>query len=213
MDRFKKALIDATNWYGVDKAGFDQKDLLPTGAVLAGYLLDATGAKDSGKYVTASVSKLRGDHGRKEAYKFLIDRVHEIDPHECMVDIYCCEGEVDPFNPLLTMECEASSGHGRDLSRSATSDDCDYLWDLFKLLQVPSPLRVFLAITKQEKVEELERHIEKLVVEYASARKAEDEVFSVVFPDKSLDGKRTRIMRWSGGASPQSDFYLSGTPA
>jgi hypothetical protein len=127
--------MDAMNEYGVDKKGFYQTDLLPTGAILAGLILEPLKERE-GNYVTACVSRLKG---RRYAKSFLSARVHEIDRHECMVDIYCCEGTKDPCRPLLTMECEAATGHGRDVSASATSDECDYLWDLFKLLQVPSP--------------------------------------------------------------------------
>jgi hypothetical protein len=212
IQAFTKKLADAMEEYGVQKKGFGQKDLLPTGAVLAGLILEPLKERE-GSYVTACVSRLKGVNSRRYAYRFLKERVHEFDTHECMVDIYCCEGVKDPYRTLLTMECEAATGHGRDLSSSATSDDCDYLWDLFKLLQVPSPLRIFLSIAKSGMVDELEKHIGKLIRNY-QPHLGNDEVFSVVFPGKRLLGERIRVFRWSGPVSaPETHSFLSGRPS
>ena len=213
IQAFTQKLADAMQEFGVHKEGFGQKDLLPTGAVLAGLILEPLkGWK--GSCVTACVSRLKGVRGRRYAYNFLKERVDEFDAHECMVDIYCCEGVKDPYRTLLTMECEAATGHGRDLSSSATSDDCDYLWDLFKLLQMPSPLRIYLSIAKSGMVGVLQKRIGKLVRNYQPHLGC-DEVFSVVFPAKHpLLGEKIWVYRWSGPESVQeTHWFLSGRPS
>ena len=78
------------------------------------------------------------------------------------------------------------------------SDDCDYLWDLFKLLQVPSPLRVFLPLCAEKKVEDLQWLIHRHVKDYRGSRKLNDVIYAVVIPWVKLKGKTITIQRWSG---------------
>lgn len=193
---FKECLVEAMKWYGVYTKGFDQKDLLPTAAYLAKLLLVSAGAsKRDGLWVCANGLK-KGRH-RLEV-KREVEKIAQVEPWECMVDIYCCAGRKDPCRPLLTMECEGCAGYSGEVRKSATPDSCDYLWDLFKLLMVPSPLRIFLAICNEKKVNELQGLIHRDVKAYREYRKPEDQVYAVVVPGVKLEGKTIIIQRWSG---------------
>jgi len=196
---FKKCLVQAMRSYGVNKAGLNQKDLLPTGASLVKSMLRRAGvSKRDGVWVC--VNGLRRGRGRIDV-KNEIKKFAKVDPYECMVDIYCCIGQKDPYKPLITMECEGAAWNSGEVKRSATSDDCDYLWDLFKLLQVPSPLRVFLALCAENKVADLQWLIDRNVKAYSGLRKPKDVVYAVVIPWATLKGKSITIQRWSGNKS------------
>jgi hypothetical protein len=193
-------------WYGVYKPGFDQKDLLPTAAYFAKLLLKRAGAtKREGIWFCAN--GLKKGRGRRKV-KTEIEKIAKVEPFECMVDIYCCSGDKDPYTPLITMECEGFAGYSCEVSRSATPDDCDYLWDLFKLLQVPSPLRIFFALCAEKKTEELQRCIDKYVNTYQGLRSPKDEVYAVVFPWVKLEGKTITIQRWSGKKSSGRNYSM-----
>ncbi len=66
-----------------------------------------------------------------------------LDLFESMLDISVYSGQADPYDTLITAESEAYRDHHIDAT--STSDSSDYLWDLFKLLQVWSPVRLFVA--------------------------------------------------------------------
>ena len=203
---FKKCLVEAMQWYGVYKKGFDQKDLLPTAAYFAQLLLVRVGAsKRDGVWVCTNGLK----KGRSRLMvKAEIEKIAKVEPYECMVDIYCCAGRKDPYRPLVTMECEGFAGYSGEVRRSATTDSCDYLWDLFKLLQVPSQLRVFLALCAEKKVEELQWLINRHVKAYRKYRSPKDDVYAVVIPWVELEGKTIIIQRWSGLKSAGKRFPL-----
>jgi len=203
---FKECLVEAMKWYGVYKQGFDQKDLLPTAAYFAKLLLKKAGATKR-ESVWVCANGLKKGRGRRKV-KAEIEKIAKVEPFECMVDIYCCRGGKDPYVPLITMECEGFAGYSGEVRRSATSDDCDYLWDLFKLLQVPSPLRIFFALCAEKKTEELQRLIDRHVKAYQGLRKSKDEVYAVVFPWVKLEGKTITVQRWSGKKSSGRNYTL-----
>jgi hypothetical protein len=138
-----------------------------------------------------------------------IEKIAEVDPYECMVDIYCGAGRKDPYRPLITMECEGCAGYSGEVLKSATTDSCDYLWDLFKLLQVPSPLRIFLALCSKKKTGNLQRNINKHVRAYQNRRNSKDEVYAVVIPWVDLEGKTVIVQRWSGPKSTYKEYPMT----
>jgi hypothetical protein len=137
-----------------------------------------------------------------------IEKIAKVEPYECMVDIYCGVGGNDPYVPLITMESEGCAAYSGEVGKSATSDDCDYLWDLFKLLQVPSPLRIFLALCAEKKMEELQGLIESHVKAYRGLRKSKDVVYAIVIPWIELKGKTVTIQRWSGKNSTGKKYHI-----
>jgi len=206
-EEFKECLAEAMKWYGVYKHGFDQRDLLPTAAYLVKFLLERAGfSKRHGAWVC--VNGLKRGRGRTDVRKE-IEAIAEVDPYECMVDIYCGVGKKDPFIPLITMECEGAAEFSGEVSKSATSENCDYLWDLFKLLQVSSPFRVFLALCAEKKTGELQRKICELVKGYRKHRNPTDVVYAVVFPWEKLDGETITVQRWSGRESICKEYPMA----
>src|SRR3989304_8212468 len=196
IDRFQDCLEKAMRWYEVDQAGFDQRDLLPTAAVLAAQILDIK-RRPGEKRPRICINGLEKDKNRKIGKKQLMRRARVHD-EECMVDLYCYTGKSDPFRPILTMECEGYAGHSKDVTQLASSETCDFLWNLFKLLQVSSPLRVFLAICTEKKRSLLEKRVETMVRGYGDILKRDNgEVFVVIFPETKLTGKTVKVQGWT----------------
>ncbi|TFG61291.1 MAG: hypothetical protein E4H32_07550 [Nitrospirales bacterium] len=195
-DQFRECLERAMTWYGVDRAGFDQKDLLPMAAVLAAQITGVT-KRPGEKKPRICINGMEKDKNRKMAKKYLMRRIR-VHPEECMVDLYCYSGQSDPFLPILTMECEGHAGHSKDVTPRASSETCDYLWDLFKLIQVPSPLRIFLAICTEKKRSLLEKQVGAMVRNYGDILKRDcGEVFAVIFPETKLTGKTIMVQGWT----------------
>jgi hypothetical protein len=204
---FKECLAEAMQWYGVYRHGFDQKDLLPTAAYLSTLLLRKAGiSKKDGVWIC--VNRLNKGRGRMRA-KAEIEKIAKVDPYECMVDIYCGLGRKDPYKPLITMECEGCAGYSGEVGKSSTADNCDYLWDLFKLLQVSSPLRIFLALCSEKKTGGLQRNIDRHVKAYQGRRNSKDEVYAVVIPWVDLEGKTVIVQRWSGRESIYKKYPMT----
>lgn len=188
-----KALTD----YEINEEGLAQTDLLPTAALLAGHLLRETHVK---REPTICVSRLNKDSDRKWVSKQLLEQMKfEVEPFECMLDIFCCTGK-QPYQTLLTIECEGASGYGSELTPRSTPESSDFLWDFFKLLQVPSPLRIFMALCteKNGRVDLLEHNIGSMVKLYRNVLGTTDEIFLTVFPASRLKGKRVNVYRWVG---------------
>jgi hypothetical protein len=203
---FKECLAEAMQWYGVYKKGLDQKDLLPTAAYLSKLLLEKLEvSKKNGVWVCTN--GLKKGQGRLKV-KAEIEKIADIEPYECMVDIYCCVGGKDPYKTLITMECEGCAGYSCEVQKSATTDSCDYLWDLFKLLQVPSPLRVYFALCSEKKTEALERLIDRHVNTYGNLRKSTDVVYAVVIPWVKLKGKTLTVQSWTGSKSTVRKYSM-----
>jgi hypothetical protein len=200
IDRFGECLRKAMEWYGVDKDGFDQKDLLPTAAILAAEIIDVKNILSGDKKPQVCMNGMGKDSNREKARRYLKQRAKYYS-EECMVDIYCYRHQADPFRPILTMECEGSDGHSVDVKDDASSLNCDYLWDLFKLLQVASPLRIFLAICRENKRSLLMKRVDATVRGYRqNILKNDDEVFAVIFPSTKWkkEKKNIRVQGWTG---------------
>ena len=117
---------------------------------------------------------------------------------ESMVDVAVYRGETDPYATLATAESEAYCDHG--VSSASTSDTTDYLWDLYKLLQVPSPIRLFVArVRTLERCCVLEGRIEFLVKGYRGALREGDRVFSIVLPTAKHDYGSIQCSGWEHG--------------
>jgi hypothetical protein len=114
-------------------------------------------------------------------------------PYESMVDVAVYAGDRDPYRTLITAESEASPVHR--LGPRSQSSNSDYLWDFWKLLQVPSPLRLFVALVRdkikrrRDRCRLLETHVERMIGEYAEAGlfKRGDRLFSLVLPTGSVE--------------------------
>ena len=119
----------------------------------------------------------------------------KLEPNESMVDLAAYTGERDPFITVATAESEAYALHpAREDSMSETSD---YLWDLFKLIQVWSPLRLFVA--RRQGAREgriLEERIASTVNAYGDYFYEGDRIFSLVLPTAGRDYSQVRVYGW-----------------
>jgi hypothetical protein len=109
------------------------------------------------------------------------------------------------------MECEGACGQGKELTSKSTPEDSEILWDLFKLLQVPSPIRIFmnLCTEKDRRIDLLERKIIDMVDKYRQIPRTWNETFSVVFPGGKLAGKEVNVYRWTASKSKPKMISIS----
>lgn len=102
-------------------------------------------------------------------------------PNESILDVAVYRGETDPYETLATAESEAWAHH--EATSTSSSETSNYLWDLYKLLQVYSPLRLFVARVRGcEHCTILESRIEALVSAYKGCLRSRDMIFSIVLP-------------------------------
>jgi hypothetical protein len=114
---------------------------------------------------------------------------------ESMLDVAVYRGISDPYSPLATAESEASSNH--EIRESSGSEASGYLWDLFKLLQVPSPLRLFVTRTSRlERCRTLERRVRDLIGCYSDYFRDDDRIFSIVLPTAAREFESFRCYGW-----------------
>jgi len=114
---------------------------------------------------------------------------------ESMLDVMVCKGERDPFQTLITAESEGYSGHG--IEHTSTSENNDYLWGLFKLLQVPSQVRLFVArISRMEKCNRLQERVAWLINCYPRLLREGDRIFSLVLPTALRDCGNISVHGW-----------------
>lgn len=102
---------------------------------------------------------------------------------ESMLDVTVFRNDSDPYQTLLTMESEAYVA--KPPSPTCTSDNNALLWDLYKLLQVPSPVRVFLTRHLPRHHDTILCHVGRLVESYRSAYRPGDEILAIVLPSNS----------------------------
>jgi hypothetical protein len=201
---FSSCLNQAMRTYGVRREGLDQRDLLPTAVLLADLLVGALPRKPREARPILWAAGMRKDAARYWARKQLRNVHYQFG--ECLVDIYVCGGKADPYRPILSIECEGHLGHAEDVTHDASSETCDYLWDLFKLLQVRSPIRVFLALTTLRKLQILEKTIERVIRAYARDLGKQDVIFTVVLPGAVLHDKSINLYRWVGNSVRRSSL-------
>lgn len=114
---------------------------------------------------------------------------------ETMLDVAVYRGSTDPYITLATAESEAS--HQHEVLDSSTTDTSDYLWDLFKLLQVPSPVRLYVArASGVKKCQILESRVEFVVKGYQECLREQDRLYSIVLPTASRDYSMLRCAGW-----------------
>jgi hypothetical protein len=134
------------------------------------------------------VQRLWLDGGRRSHAEF-----------EVLVDLSVHEPGAHAQGPLLTAECEASAQHGS--GRNMMGDD-GYAWDFYKLLQVASPLRLFVARVGalegspgRERRDEVVESLATLVRACRGALlKPSDELGAVILPEQGT-GEGWRDLR------------------
>jgi hypothetical protein len=125
-----------------------------------------------------------------------------IHPHECLVDMNLMIGVDAPYETLLTAESEGYEAHGRTVGQARQATDNDFLWDFYKLLQVPSPLRFMFSLCASKHQGGLVDGLDHLVRRYARLPEQlppGTDIWSVSFPTSSVTDTPVRVHRWAPG--------------
>lgn len=98
---------------------------------------------------------------------------------ECMLDLAFLHrpSTTAPWSTLATCESEAYPNHLPGLPNGDDQVDVGYFWDLFKLLQYPSPLRMFMAVTNPRSLEILSGNLVKYAKPYGGVARSGDRLF------------------------------------
>lgn len=115
-----------------------------------------------------------------------------------VVDIAVYQGSQDPYRTLFTAESEAYTEH--DVGAAASPRTSAYLWSLFRLLQIPSPCRLYIArVRSLAHCRDLEARIAHLITSYAGNLDQGDRVFSIVLPTAGRDYPQVECHGWQKG--------------
>lgn len=120
--------------------------------------------------------------------------------HECLVDMNLMVGEDDPYQTILTAESEGYAANGRTLDQVAQATNNDFLWDFYKLLCVPSPVRVFFTLCSSKYQPALQRRLDQLVRRYSSLPELlppGTDLWSVSFPTGSMETTDIQVLHWA----------------
>lgn len=128
-------------------------------------------------------------------------------PKEVLIDLVVFRGHKHPYEPVVTIESEGSIQASKalvslDVASSPESWEPNGLvWDLFKLLLVASPHRMFVARCDRSKmphlVERIGRYIETY---YPSAADSRAGLFSLVLVSPEKDASpHVRVVVWPAG--------------
>ena len=123
--------------------------------------------------------------------------------HECLVDMNLMVGADDPYETLLTAESEGHAAHGRTVAQVVHASENDFLWDFYKLLMVPSPVRIMFTLCFENNQGDLVGRLGELVNRYDHLPLHLDsqcDIWSISFPTTSMRRTPVRIHRWAPGA-------------
>lgn len=59
------------------------------------------------------------------------------------------------------------AGHARELARTGVPAQNDLLWDFYKLLMVPSPIRIFFSLCSEKYRPSLRAELDRMVAQYS----------------------------------------------
>lgn len=132
--------------------------------------------------------------------------------YECMLDVHLMRGRADPYETCITAEAEGYPGHYRHLAQSSGKkkdmENDDPLWDLFKLLAVPSPLRLFFALGSTRHWARVAEAFSDFADKYRERWK-EGDLWLVYVPTAHLASESVRVMHWprdDEGQAKEFDF-------
>lgn len=188
------AFTKAVDTYGVCD-GVDQRDLKPLSVLAVDYLTPKITRKKK-PYISMNNMMYSKDKDRRWVSKNIKNLTEY--PYECIVDLYVMTGEDHPYQTILTVESEGFSGHARELAKGEIEEN-DMLWDLHKLLIVPSPIRLFVTRSSSLHHKILFTHTTRLVNAYANAIGKDTSIFVVQIPTASLRNEKALIAGWKAG--------------
>lgn len=116
---------------------------------------------------------------------------------ECMVDINIMYADFHPYETLLTVESEGYEDHAVHLKKHGwESDENDMMWDLYKLLTVPSPVRLFVTRSSKNNQECLMESTQEMVGAY-SGFLGDSIVCAVQMPTEQLEDTPATMAVWN----------------
>jgi hypothetical protein len=188
------ALRNAVSDYGVKEVY--QTDLKPLSVLLLAELYVRCYGKRY-KHIYLYVNGMETDNDRK----WVLGRVKRdfyLKPlnYECVVDLNVMRGEKDPYQPLMTGESEAYFPEAVALSRGGDEEENDMMWDLYKLLHYPSPLRFFVTLSSVRHHKTLLRKTSQKIAAYSALLTGAD-IFAVQVPTGKLSDHNCTIAHWS----------------
>lgn len=200
-----KAAAHAARRYGVTD-GLVQDYLKPTTMLLIDELLgpDLPSGRDM---LWIAVNAMRKDNDRR----WVVDTLHRdrlwVEHYEVLVDFHLFSGRVFPYRTLLTAESE---GYQPSVARLCqmplpTKDedwkDNDLMWDAWKLLIVPSPLRLFTSIAREDQWGKLKAHFAHFLGRQTTVGGFQGSPFVLVaFDPPSTPAAQVRVAYWRSGA-------------
>lgn len=118
--------------------------------------------------------------------------------HECLVDLSVMQGATDPYTTWLTAESEGYQHHWRPLYNNERWGKSDYMWDLYKLLQVRSPTMLFFTLCPSRHHDILARRTSQMVEKY-QMDSGDADLWALQFPTASMRDQPVRILHWASG--------------
>jgi hypothetical protein len=209
IDDVKQAFVKAVEDYGCKGEGaIYQTDLKPLTVLAAVGLLPLIDRPAAAPKPVLYVNAMRHNADRRWVLT-KVKRAVKIGDFECLVDLNLQEPgpqNGNPFKVLLTAESEGYAGHAKGLAQAKVGDN-DLLWDLYKLLIVPSPLRLFVCLSADKYSAIVKRRLEKLAKEYAGQvlRSGDGPAYLwvLVLPTGSLASHQASLfgLKFQGGRS------------
>lgn len=114
---------------------------------------------------------------------------------ECMLDLAFLHrpSTTVAWSAVATAESEAYRNHLPSLPDGDDQADIGYFWDLFKLLQYPSPFRVFMAVTNPRSFEVLSGNLVNYTKPYGGMARSGDRVFIATVKDSNDEKSWLRL--------------------
>ena len=131
----------------------------------------------------------------------------DVYPHECLVDMNLMLGADDPYETILTAESEGYAGHGKTLANAGHASENDFLWDFYKLLMVPSPVRLMITLCSPRYQPALRARLDQLVNKYTSLPTflpESTDLWAISFPASSMTSTDVQVMHWAPGRLGES---------
>jgi hypothetical protein len=190
----------AVKKYGCEKADYVGQTDLKAVTVLAVDALVPLVAKVPRKQLYLCANNMDGDRDRKWAVDHLLHTEHY--ENECLVDVNVAIGRKDPYRTIITAESEGWPGWVNFLNAKNPTEN-DLMWDLYKLIQVPSPLRFFVTLSAKQHHDKLLEHTDDLIAKYARIDGGRllsgSTLFAVQFPTAKLSTAKVRFQQWRNG--------------
>lgn len=149
-----------------------------------------------------AVNNMQADAGR--VWSTEQSRV-AVEHYEVLVDFHYFAGERTPYSKILTAESEGYPHAVRELARlevpGAMGDwpNNGLLWDLWKLIIVPSQLRVFTTIATQPQFERIAAHFAAMLGRHAHVGHAGSPFALVCFDPERATEASVRVSLWESG--------------